>query len=187
MPAVKSAFKPAVKSAAVKLKITAVLVLLLFALSGCVLTMPKPFLKERNPPGGAMPDLSGRWKDEEGQPLTVEKTGVSNTFSVYSQDKDQRLKVTMERLDDKRFILQFQPPDEQGGGVFLTVGEVDPRKVVIYTFPEGLPDLRSKAKANGVVINEFGLITKYERAEGIIQFFREMADAPGHVDLVLTK
>ncbi|MDR2405311.1 MAG: hypothetical protein LBE27_02965 [Deltaproteobacteria bacterium] len=160
------------------------LVLTAFA-SGCFLTMNRPFLKERDLEKGVIPKLSGRWKDEEGATLTIKDTKFTNSFTAVSTDKNAVLKISMERLDDRHFIIQFQPEGEKG--VFLTVGEVTDKRISLYTFPDNLPELTKKALANGVTINQIGLITKYTQAQGIIKFFHEMAATPGHVDFILTK
>jgi hypothetical protein len=169
-----------------KTTILGVLALLLFTLvPGCLLTMNRAFLKERNPEPNLIPKISGNWKDEEGATLTIKDTKFSNSFTAVSTDKTAVLKISIERLDEVHFIIQFQPEGEMG--VFLTVGEVSDKRIALYTFPNTLPELMKKAEANGVTINQIGLITKYERAEGIIKFFHEMAATPGHIDIILTK
>ncbi|MDR2340350.1 MAG: hypothetical protein LBF40_09520 [Deltaproteobacteria bacterium] len=168
------------------------LILAAFAVSlagGCVLTMRQPFLKERKLDKGIIPDISGRWTDQEGATLTITKTEFTNTFEATGTNPNEVIRVSVERLDDTKFIVQLKPkgPEVEGEGVFLTVGEVSPKRLVLYFFKDNLPVLQEKAKANGVTISGVGLITKYETAQGIIAFFREMAVTPGHVDFVITK
>ncbi|MDR1314976.1 MAG: hypothetical protein LBQ12_15115 [Deltaproteobacteria bacterium] len=170
-----------------------------FVLAGCVLTMPQPFLKERTLESGVIPVLNGRWQDQEGAQLTFTPVkGTSNTFLAVSGKQEGSLRITLERLDSERFIMQVVPPSDgkpqgegqpkvSGQGVFLTIAEASDRRVSIYTYPDTLEDIRKAAEANGVTITENGLITKYTSAQGIVAFFRGLAAMPGHKDFVITK
>jgi hypothetical protein len=148
--------------------------------------MPEPLLKQRKLDKGVIPVLRGRWLDPEGAKCTITPLrGTNNTFTAVSGRQDGALLVTLERLDDSRFILQIAPKD--GIGVFLTVAEADERRIVIYTYPDSLEEIRKSAETHGVTVTDKGLIVKYTSAEGVIDFFRDLAARPEHKDFVLTR
>ncbi|MDR3154798.1 MAG: hypothetical protein LBW85_11160 [Deltaproteobacteria bacterium] len=148
--------------------------------------MPKPFLKQRQVENAGLPDLKGRWSDQEGEKLTLTPVkGVNNTYSAVSDRGKETILLTVERLDQTRFVAQAAFAGSPG--VLLTVAEISDRKVLVYLFPDSLEEMRKIGKENGVTITDKGLITKYENAQGIIAFFRRLASLPGRKDMEFTK
>jgi hypothetical protein len=164
------------------------LLLMTFAalfLTSCVLTMPDPLLKQRNLGKGVIPDISGKWKDDEGSIITITTTSFNNTFKANNKSKNDELTVTLERLDESHYILQVEPAESKG--VFLTIAELTPKRINIYTFPESLESIRKTAEKNGVTITENGLIVQYESAKGVVELFKAIAIMQNRDQVVLTK
>ncbi|MDR2350816.1 MAG: hypothetical protein LBF41_09395 [Deltaproteobacteria bacterium] len=154
-------------------------------LSACVLTMPDPLLKQRNLAQGVIPDLTGKWKEDKGNTVTITRGPSNNTFRANNVSNENELLVTFERLDESHYMMQVAPQESKG--VFLTIAELTPTRINIYTYPKSLDAIRKIAAKNGVTVTEAGLITGYEKSDGMVELFRALSLMREAEYLVLTK
>jgi hypothetical protein len=173
-------------------------ILTTLVLSSCVLWKYDTLLTERNRPG--LPNLSGTYTDSNGQQIKVSKTDFSNTFLVSPPNGQSTVRVTIEQIEGKRYIVQgFLPEQVSGFPQYLfSVAEIDNRKIVVYFFPALEDKINELATQNKISVEVFGfkenpenedvtaafnVLTQYENVDDLINFVNGLFSLEGSLTL----
>jgi hypothetical protein len=182
--------------------LSVVAVLCLFILNSCVVWKFDTLLTERN--RNDVPKLSGKYVDEKGQSVTFKPSEFTNTFIVTPSSGKAPVRVTMENIGPKRYLVQGALT-EIGQGLptyALTVAEIDGKKITLYFFlglDARLYDLAQKHNVKyelfgfkedqktDKVTSAMGVITAYDSVDGVIGFFNDLFSIEEAQKLVFTK
>jgi hypothetical protein len=171
-----------------KLSLVALVSLTFTLLSGCVLTKTEPLLQMRNISDA--PNLAGVWSDANDERVTIKKTEFNNTYDAYPPDdsKSFPLRLTLERLAGDRYVVQISTPQEDDSeAVALTVAEIVRGRLTFMVLNMGIDMLIELGAKHGVAINDSGVITAYDSADGVFSFFTEIFDLEGVQPKIFTK
>ncbi|MDR1110166.1 MAG: hypothetical protein LBP92_05580 [Deltaproteobacteria bacterium] len=174
----------------------------LLLMSSCVVWKFDNLLTERNPEG--VPDISGSYVDSNNQRVGIGKTEFSNTFVVSPPDGQAQVRVTLEQISPKRFLVQGRLEAQTQGlpQYMLSVAEIDGRRITLYFFlglEEKIEELGRKHDVTFEVIGfkqdakakevqgALGVLTAYQSVDGVVGFFDDLFSLEGAQKVVFTK
>jgi hypothetical protein len=177
-------------------------VVVLFILSSCFVWKYDNLLTERN--RDDVPNIVGNYRDNQGQEITIQKTEFSNTFVVSPPNGQSPIRVTMEMIEPKRFLAQGSITQQETGlpQYFLSVVEIDGRKITVYFFPGLEEKIGELAKQNNIKVEmvgfkqkpedkevsaAFNILTEYNSVDGVVGFFNSLFTLEGSTTVIFNK
>jgi hypothetical protein len=171
-------------------------------LSSCTVWKFDNLLTERN--RDDIPKIAGTYVDSNKQSIRIRTTEFSNTFTVTPPDGKAPVRVTLEMIEPKRFLVQGRLEGQTAGlpEYLITVAEIDGRTITVYFFPGLEEKIDALAKENRIKVELIGfkqspdnqdveaalnILTEYESVDDLINFFQALFTMEGSQRLVFTK